>query len=356
MFSMITMFAPHASHPDPASLRRLCDDLGARATATAEVGPWQSGAFRSLAETGALAGFVPAADGGAEAHEAAILEMLAAIAARCLTTALALTQWAAGCRLIAGGTGAVRAAWLPDLARGTITTTVGIAQLSTSRRHLAAPALSARRVEGVWRLTGVCPWVTGADSSDTIVTGAATDDGGHVFFIVQRNAPGLTVSPPMHLLALTGSRTSSVGFSDVAPAAVIEPRADGGVRTGGLATTALALGSTRASLALLDGESASRAALEPITSALRAEADGIAARLRRAAAGGDGDERDRLRADANSLVVRAAQAALTATKGAGFVVGHPAERLVREAHFFLVWSCPQTVAGIALCDLARHDL
>jgi hypothetical protein len=50
-------------------------------------------------------------------------------------------------------------------------------------------------------------------------------------------------------------------------------------------------------------------------------------------------------------VVRAAQAALTATKGAGYVTGHPVERLVRESLFFLVWSCPQAVTDAFLCDL-----
>lgn len=350
------MFAAHAPHPDPASLRHLGDDLDARAPTTADVGPWRSGAFRLLADTGALAGFVPAADGGTGAGEPALLELLVTVAARCLTTALALTQWAAGCRLIAGGSDAVRAAWLPGLARGDVTTTVGIAQLSTSRRHLGGPALVASRAGDDWRLTGSCPWVTGADASDTIVTGAATAEGGHAFFIVRRDAPGLVVSPPMHLLALSGSRTSRVEFNSVAPAAVIEPAATGGVRTGGLATTALALGSTRAALAVLEGEAASRGELGPVAVSLRTEAEAVAARLLAAAAGCDPDQRDRLRADANGLVVRAAQAALTATKGAGFVAGHPAERLVREAHFFLVWSCPQTVAGITLCELSRGGL
>ena len=350
------MFTPHATSPDSASLGRLCADLHARAPVTAEIGPWRSGAFDALARGGALAGFVPVADGGTGESEVAILDTLVAMASNCLTTALALTQWAAGCRIIAGADDGVRAAWLPRLAAGSVTTTVGIAQLSTSRRHLGAPALAAETADGRWRLTGLCPWVTGADSVATIVTGAVRDDGTQTFFLVPTDSPGLAIAPPMHMLALSGSRTSSVTFAGVTPAAVIQPRAAGGPRTGGLATTALALGSTRAALAVLDGEAVARSALAPVAEALRAEADAIHARLRRAADDGEPEDRDRLRADANGLVIRAAQAALTATKGAGFVDGHPAERLVREAHFFLVWSCPQTVAGIALCELSRIDV
>lgn len=349
------MFAPDATVPDPAPLAVLCDALGERAAATDELGPWQSGAFDLLARAGVLAGFIPTADGGTGATDPAILDALVAIASRCLTTALALTQWASGCRIITGGDDATRSRWLPALAAGTITTTVGIAQLSTSRRHLGAPALAARMANGVWRLTGLCPWVTGADSVDAIVTGAVRDDGRQLFFIVPTDSPGLAIAPPMRMLALSGSRTSSVTFTDVAPVAVIEPQATGGVRTGGLATTALALGSTRLALTVLEGEAAAREALAPVAEALRVEAAAVATRLRRAATD-EAEDRDHLRADANGLVIRAAQAALTATKGAGFVAGHPAERLVREAHFFLVWSCPQTVAGITLCGLSRIEM
>jgi hypothetical protein len=51
-------------------------------------------------------------------------------------------------------------------------------------------------------------------------------------------------------------------------------------------------------------------------------------------------------------VLRAAQSYLAASKGAGFVSGHPAERAVREAMFFLVWSCPQPVVSAALREFA----
>jgi alkylation response protein AidB-like acyl-CoA dehydrogenase len=346
------MFTPGSRQPDAAALATLCDTLADLAKETAEIGPWRSGAFASLARSGALAGFIPADCGGTAATEPAVLEMLTAIAARCLTTALALTQWASACRIIAGGEPALRSARLPALARGDTPTTVGISQLSTSRRHLGTPALVASRSNGTWRLTGLCPWVTGADSSDTIVTGALTENGEQFFFVVPTAAKGLDIAPPMQMLALSGSRTSSVVFRDVEPADVIVP-AEAGVRTGGLATTALAVGSTRAAIAILDEEARGRAALEPVAAGLRAEVDELWRQLDAAAAGGiEPTDRDRLRAHANGLVVRAAQAALTASKGAGFVTGHPAERLVRESMFFLVWSCPQSVTSAVMCELA----
>jgi len=346
------MFTPGCRHPDPVALAALCDALAGLTTQTTEIGPWQSGAFASLARSGGLAGFIPADCGGTAATEPALLEMLAAIAARCLTTALALTQWASACRIIAGGEPAVRSARLPALARGDTSTTVGISQLSTSRRHLGTPALVAAGSYGTWRLTGLCPWVTGADSSDTIVTGGLTATGDQFFFVVPTDAVGVEIALPMQMLALSGSRTSSVIFREVEPTDVIMP-AETGVRTGGLATTALAVGSTRAAIDILDEEARTRPALEPVAAGLRAEVDDLWRQLDAAAVGGiEPADRDRLRAHANGLVVRAAQAALTASKGAGFVAGHPAERLVRESMFFLVWSCPQSVTSAVMCELA----
>ena len=346
------MFTPGRTAPDPEPLAALCAELAAHADDTRTVGPWRSGAFASLARHGALAGFIPADCGGSAADELGLLVLLTAIAERCLTTALALSQWASACRIIATADAGVRAARLPRLARGECPTTVGISQLSTSRRHLDAPALRASRADGVWRLDGLCPWVTGADSCDTVVTGAVADGGEPRFFVVSTKAEGVDVAPPLDLLALSGSRTSAVIFRGVEPADVITP-ADGGVRTGGLATTALAVGATRAAIAVVADESHGRPELAAVAAGLRAEVEGLTAALAAAAAhAGDAATRDRLRTRANGLVVRAAQAALAASKGAGFVAGHPAERLVRESLFFLVWSCPPAVSAAVMCELA----
>ena len=58
---------------------------------------------------------------------------------------------------------------------------------------------------------------------------------------------------------------------------------------------------------------------------------------------------------ANSIALRIAQACMAVSKGAGYVQGHPAERLVREAMFFLVWSCPRPVVAAALAELTCAD-
>ncbi len=346
------MSAPQGADGDDEVLAAVAAELAARAESTAVEGPWTSGAFALLARHGMLARFVPRDCGGTEAAEPQLLTVLMAVAEACLTTALTLSQWAAAVRLIAVAPPETRTALLPPLAAGTAFTTVGISQITTSRQHVGAPALAATSDGGGWQLDGCCPWVTGADAAEAIVTGAVTADGGRMFFVVPARAPGVIVEPPLEMLALSGSRTSAVRLEGVRPLATIPAAADA-PRTGGLATTALALGAARASVRLLTDEARRRPTLTAAADGLAAEVQRLADRLDEAASRGiDAEPRDALRGAANSLVNRAAQAALTAAKGAGFVRGHPAERRAREALFFLVWSCPPAVAAGTLCELA----
>jgi hypothetical protein len=94
--------------------------------------------------------------------------------------------------------------------------------------------------------------------------------------------------------------------------------------------------------------------LERIVAGLRDEWTAIDADLANAADRPDAaPSPDDIRHRANGIALRAAQAALAAAKGSGYVVGHPAGRWCREALFFLVWSCPAPVTSATLCELAR---
>jgi hypothetical protein len=125
-----------------------------------------------------------------------------------------------------------------------------------------------------------------------------------------------------------------------------------GAGTGGLQTSTLAVGLAGAAIHFLEQETTARPELGKPAEELRREHQSLESTLLALAEGQQVCTSDELRTRANSLALRATQAALAAAKGTGYVVGHPAGRWCREALFFLVWSCPQGVLAANLCELA----
>jgi hypothetical protein len=123
--------------------------------------------------------------------------------------------------------------------------------------------------------------------------------------------------------------------------------------TGGLETSCLALGLAGTALCYLAAEAQSRPELRASTERLQQTHDRLRQQMHEMVCDTGGpDATSVLRARANSLVLRATQAALTASKGTGFLRDHPAQRWARQALFFLVWSCPRPAAEATLAELA----
>ncbi|MBC7820133.1 MAG: hypothetical protein IAG10_24890 [Planctomycetaceae bacterium] len=126
--------------------------------------------------------------------------------------------------------------------------------------------------------------------------------------------------------------------------------------TGSLTTSALALGTARSTLRALREELKQTSSLQPVITQLVDEGHSLEHAL--FAAGRcepSAWSAEQIRLRANSYVTRLAQGYLAAAKGTGFVSGHPAERSIREAMFFYVWSCPQSVVQGNLQELACRD-
>jgi len=328
-----------------------------------ESGDWPAKQFELLGEAGALGWFIPREYGGADVSPRESIDGYMRLASACLTTTFVLTQRNGACSRIAGCDNTeLKAELLPELCTAGVFATVGVSHLTTSRQHLREPAIRAEREPGGFRLNGTAPWVTGANRADYVVTGGTCGDGRQILSVVPMRAPGVTVNPPPRLLALNASQTGSVTLNDVfvedrfliaGPAETVMKQGIGG-GAGSLTTSALAAGAAAGTLRRLGEERAARPALSEIHDPLVSEQEALASDLRAAAesSAGDGASPESLRSRANSLVLRAAHAYLTAAKGAGFVAGHPAERAVREATFFLVWSCPQPVQTAALREFA----
>jgi alkylation response protein AidB-like acyl-CoA dehydrogenase len=225
---------------------------------------------------------------------------------------------------------------------------------------LARPILRAEETDDGFVLDGQSPWVTGADHAQHVVLGATLDDGRQILVALPTDLPGVTIPPPEKLVALSASHTGALLCNRVylerrwllAGPADDLLKQGAGARTGGLQTSALALGLASAAIEFLQQESSQRPNLAPPGENLASDHRLLERDLLALAEGSGNATADDIRSRANSLALRATQAALAAAKGTGFVTGHPAGRWCREALFFLVWSCPQSVLAANLCELA----
>ncbi|MFV0443245.1 MAG: acyl-CoA dehydrogenase family protein [Planctomycetaceae bacterium] len=323
---------------------------------------WPAESLADLAAAGVLSWIVPGEYGGQGWLPADVTRGYVDLASACLTTTFILTQCNAAIQRIAESPNeALKRELLPRLARGEEWATVGISHLTTSRQHLSRPVVEVASVRDGYCVRGEIPWVTGGLQANYIVTGGIQTDGLQLLLVVSTASAGVRCETPARLLALSASSTGRVGLSEVivptsrlvsGPAVAVMRSSSGG--TGSLGTSALATGLAQRAIELLESEGAQRADIAEIARRLRTEWTQLFEDLLRAAAGLTAPmlSSESLRGRANALALRSTQAALTATKGAGFVSGHPAERMVREAMFFLVWSCPQPVAAAALREFA----
>jgi len=334
--------------------------LSAQAGQADAEGVWPEASWLALRRAGVLGWCAPGEYGGQDRGPVELLEGYESLAGACLTTCFLLSQREAACRRIRdSGNQALCRELLPALARGERFATVGLSQLTTSRQH-TSPALRARLTGETLELDGTIPWVTGADHADHVVIGATLEDGRQVLAVLPRDTRGVSVGPPLELMALQGSVTAEVRCDRVqlerrwllaGPAERVVMTGRGGA--GGLETSCLALGLTAAAVSDLFDE----ARVRPELLARAENLDNVRRTLRRtmhelAVTAAAPEKATALRAGANNLVLRATQTALTASKGAGFVRTHPAQRWARQALFFLVWSCPRPAAEATLDSLA----
>lgn len=329
-------------------------------------GHWPADQLRLCGEYGVYEWFLEPQYGGQGWNQEQMVRGYVALASACLTTAFILTQRSGACRRVAGCRNeTLKQRLLPGLASGVLFSTIGISHLTTSRRHLGRPVLTAEVTARGYRLDGVAPWVTGGAAADAIViaatlieNGAATDR--EMLLAVPTELPGISVDAPLPLVGVSASSTGPVHLSGVEVSqdwvivgpAVNVMRTGVGGSTGGYETSALAVGLAQAAIDFLARESEKRPDLNSPLVALKRELANLRDDLLAVVRGEAISSKESVRQRANTFVLRATQAALSAAKGTGFVVGHPAGRWCREALFFLVWSCPQPVAAANLCELA----
>jgi alkylation response protein AidB-like acyl-CoA dehydrogenase len=312
---------------------------------------WPALDLTELQDAGAMRWSVPAENGGDNLSAFELHLRYEQLATASVATALILTQRDSAVGLIDAATGASRRMeLLNQLAKNEIWTTVGIAQLTTSRQG-GLPAVTATRVDGGYLLTGTIPWCTGLNHSPLIVIGAALKDGQQILVLLQHDQQGVELGEPMNLVALNCTMTGRIDLKQVFIAddwVLRRPTASalaGRRNSLTLGQTFIATGLTQAALNLIAGHDSDRARAAHDRFAeqlkeLRTEIAGLCQVGREADAA---DANARLRGSCNDLALRVTHAAVALYKGTALLRDHPAQRLAREAMFLLVWSCPNPV-------------
>ena len=121
--------------------------------------------------------------------------------------------------LLAGGTEAQKAKWLPALATGEVLCAVSFTEPDTGS-DIAAVSLRARQVEGGWRLSGTKIWATFAGKAGLVLVLARTDadiqpahKGLSVFLIEKPSTPNHDFEVKQQGGgALTGRATPTIGY------------------------------------------------------------------------------------------------------------------------------------------------
>lgn len=279
----------------------------------------------------------------------AAVELIEEVAAECLSSAFSLWAHRMTLEYLARGRSTPSMQDAVDRLRGG--ETVGCSAMSTALRDIAGlepTPLVAERSGASVRVSGPIRWASNLFADALIVAPARTDDGGRVVVAIDADARGVTIAPPPTLLALNGTRSSSVSLDRVpvpadavlstdlvAFSAAFRP-------TFLLLQTAFCTGVAGRSVAeatsRIDGANAELAGDV-------AEQRATLARLRTSAQHAARDTRGqplreliRLRLDAARLAVSAARLEATVSGGRGYVASSPTSRRLRETAFLPIQS------------------
>jgi alkylation response protein AidB-like acyl-CoA dehydrogenase len=118
------------------------------------------------------------------------------------------------------GSAEQRQHYLPRLATGELIAAYALTEPGSGSDALAAKTKAVLSADGkTWTLTGTKQFITNAGFADLFTVFAKVDGEKFTGFLVERNAPGLTIGPEEHKLGIRGSSTCPLILEDcVVPA------------------------------------------------------------------------------------------------------------------------------------------
>jgi alkylation response protein AidB-like acyl-CoA dehydrogenase len=304
--------------------------------------------------------------GGLGADHVAARPVFEAIAGGCGATAFVWAQHHGAVRRLVGGDGPARERWLPTLCDGSTLAGIGFAYL----RRPGPPVVRARPTSLGWVIDGSAPWITGWGTIGALVVMARADDGAVVTVVVDRpgDDPALRAGPPQPLSAMGATGTVTLGFEGLEVpardvAGVQSPEAwERRDRLGSALPPAAPLGIAARAVDLLRASPAGASAADAFAAELderRDAADLVASRVLATRGAGPGETDQAIAAGAFErdrgldLARRATDALVVATGGRAISLDAPAQRLSREATFYLIQAQTAALRAASLARLSR---
>ena len=317
--------------------------------------------LRALGAAGGYAGAMAPEFGGNGLGLKHVIQVMEEASKLCLSTGFLIWCQTACARYIQmSDNSALKASFLPRIARGELLVGTGLSNTVKSCDTIEDFRLSAKKVEGGYVINGVLPWVSNLGPTHYFATGCpaegqARGDDALVFILVDCRQPGFKLVDCAHFVALDGTRTLACHFRDAfVPDAMVLSHAGQSaayvrrIKPGMiLAQMGMGLGLIEACIEMMkqsnrthahvnqylddqagDLEAAlqkARAAAYALADTLSADpqADAVLAILKLRLAGGE-------------YAVKAAHAAMLHMGAKGYLQKSPAQRRLRESYFIAI--------------------
>lgn len=212
------------THTQPVDLQQvrayIRDQLAPLVEAIDREGLYPREFMHGLGQLNGYAAVAPVEYGGLGASLADQIEVTATVAETCGSTGFVVwCQAACVWYLTHCPNEAVRARYLPAVARGELLAGTGMSNTVKHLSGIEAIRLKARRDGDGYRIEGVLPWVSNLAENQLIIAAAALDEGGYIMFAAELDPQQVELRACPTFSGLEGTHTFNVRFRDTAVAA-----------------------------------------------------------------------------------------------------------------------------------------
>ena len=190
----------------------VADTMLPGAAALDQTGAFPAANLAAIAELGLYGMVVPSAAGGLGFESAEARAVMRLLSSGCGATAFAFAQHHGATGAVAAtGNDELRDRWLPKLVSDTLAGTA-----FAHVRRQGEPVLRATPDGDGWLLSGFAPWVTSWDHAEVMSVAAKTDDGQLVWSLLPaKEGRGIAVDKRFELMVFQATHTVALRFDSV---------------------------------------------------------------------------------------------------------------------------------------------